>query len=260
MNSSWKVSEDAYGRILKLGELDGIDIFSLTCPNLAITSFNHPERALVLIEYLKALYKGLKQSFVSYSEHIILYYLYKRPGINGIFNTKHFIELCGITEKNIWKKSAASTATEIRSAIVGSEVEDVIVKTVSDNTMIEVAKCSTLHTGERGLNLLELPLIDEDSCNINWSEQEKDALESIRNSINRGESSLLESEDDSSLCTSNLVEIEEYFGKGIEAKTRGNDLSQIQVEEITTIDENKKNKDTFIKEIDVILNEINHKT
>eukprot|EP00826_Nyctotherus_ovalis_P011341 TRINITY_DN12956_c0_g4_i1.p2 TRINITY_DN12956_c0_g4~~TRINITY_DN12956_c0_g4_i1.p2 ORF type:complete len:213 (+),score=80.38 TRINITY_DN12956_c0_g4_i1:761-1399(+) len=212
----------------------------------------------MLIEYLKVLYKGLKQSFVSYSEHIILYYLYKRPGINGMFSTKHFIELCGISDRNVWKRSAASTATEVKSAGVGSDVEELVVKTISDNTMIEAAKCSNLQAG--GLNLLELPFIDEDSCNINWSEQEKDAIESIRNSISRGESSLLESEEANSLCTNNLVEIEEYFGKGTESKPKETDLSQIQVEEITIIDESKKNKDTFIKEIGVILNEINHKS
>ena len=128
INSSYKISDQVYGRIVKLGQLDGIDIFSLTCPDLNINLFDKIEKTSHLLDYLKLLYNGLKQSFPSYSEHIILYYLYKRPGINGIFNTKHFIELCGLTEKYYWKKSAASTATEPRSVVSPSEPEELIVK------------------------------------------------------------------------------------------------------------------------------------
>ena len=225
----------------------------------ACTDTTKPNSAL--LDYMKILYKGLRQSFASYSEHMILYYLYKRPGINGIFSTKHLIEVCGLADKT-WKKSAALSATDVKSTGGTTEADEPVVKIQTpDSSFAEHIKCSTMQTvGEtkKGIDLLELPSVDEENCSLKWPEGEKAELEKIKNGISKGESSLIESESGNSMCTNNLVGIEEDFNEEVKSspKEERADISQIQSEEIVAIEQSKKNKDTFIGEIGDILKEI----
>ncbi len=262
VGDSYTVSDGPYGRVMKLGELDGIIILSLTCPDLDLSPAEEPAP----LDYVKLLYRGLRQSFAPYSEHMILYYLYKRPGINGVLTTKHFTELCGLNEK-AWKKSGATAATEVKST-GGTEVDEPVVKIVGGEpntgtpSLAETVKCSTVDTNEEGgLNLLEFPSVADESYDVTWPEKERKTLECVKKGIDKGESSLVESEANS-MCTNNLVAIEEDAGtsspmKTAEEATEAKDLSRIQVEEVAPEQQQvKKEKNTFIEEIGDILKEI----
>jgi len=256
VGKSYVISENPYGRLIKLGELDGIDIFSLTCPDPNLKACTEFSKSISnILDYIRLIYRGLKQSFASYSEHMILYYLYKRPGINGMLSTKHFSEICGLSEKT-WKKTTATAITEAKST-GGTELDEPIVKIDSqENSISESAKKNISPVKSMGLNLLEIPNVEEGTFTIKYQEKEKLNFENLRNGINKGESSLLESEDTSSMCTNNLVSINENFEEDLKVVEKSKDISQIQAEEICVVEEPKKNKDTFINEIGDILKEI----
>jgi len=67
-------SEDnEYAKILCLGELDNILIYSLT--SKVKMSIGCPDN-----EYLRDIYRGLKKTFHPYSEYLLMYYVYRLEG------------------------------------------------------------------------------------------------------------------------------------------------------------------------------------
>jgi hypothetical protein len=257
VGSSALVGDEAYGRVVKLGVLDGIGIYSFTCPDLKIvpatSSFPVP------LEYLRTLYSGLRQSFAPYSEHMILYYMYKRPGVNGVYRARHFIDVCGVNDRT-WKKSATSLATDTKST-GGTETGEPIVNIITaDNTsnasFNDTVKCSTADpNSDKGINFLELPSLAEGSEAVVWPAQARHAIEKVHRRLRQRESSILESES-SSMCTSNLAAIERNEV----------DTSSLCVEEVREVSGIRpedmlaghigKEKNTFIDEIDLLLKEI----
>lgn len=66
--------ECEYGKVVCVGELDNIMIYSVTNPSkLEVGSPN--------TDYLRNIYLGLKKTFSPYSEYLIMYYIYRIEGI-----------------------------------------------------------------------------------------------------------------------------------------------------------------------------------
>jgi len=151
LNDYSVISEEPYGKIINLGEHEGISIFSLTCPNVSVEPIK--EKTGELANYIKLLYDTMKESFLDYSENMILYYLYKRTGINQLFSTKDLYELI--------KKEAV---------IENLNKED----------------------KDKGMDLLEIPIIDEENLIAIHSEKDRTEFEVIKAKINKGESVLVE--------------------------------------------------------------------
>lgn len=175
--SDCTVSENCYGKILNLGEHEEIPIVSLTCPDVSVAPIKESDKAPEVSSCIKLLYDRLKESFSFYSEQMILYYLYKRPGINGVFSTKELYEFINGTVKleNEVKKNEGTKTTP----------ED-----------------------DKGIDLLDLPTFDEESMTATCSDRDKKMFEAAREKIVKGQSSLLESESEALVHTKNLVGIE----------------------------------------------------
>ena len=68
-----KNEQNDYGRILCLGDLDNIIIYSISSKTkLPIGS---PDT-----DYLRNIYQGLKKTFHPYSEYLLMYYVYRLEG------------------------------------------------------------------------------------------------------------------------------------------------------------------------------------
>lgn len=284
LNSSYDVSDEPYGKIIRLGILEGIPILSLTHPGTKeITPLqpNDPTAPALSLDYLKLIYKGLKQSFACYSDQLILYYLYKRPGVNGLMKTKQLCEICGLSE-SLWKKSGVSAGglTTERRSTGGTENEEPIVKIQDNNNTSSLsegkadleeekssgkASLTPLKTND-ALNLLEFPSIEQESYEVKWSVKDIEEVKKMRESIAKGESSLIEaaqnnagSADNNSLCTNNVgcisEEINESSGSESIKVEEVRELSRIGGEELV----GAKEKNTFIDEIGLLLKEIGGK-
>eukprot|EP00826_Nyctotherus_ovalis_P062805 TRINITY_DN914_c0_g1_i1.p1 TRINITY_DN914_c0_g1~~TRINITY_DN914_c0_g1_i1.p1 ORF type:complete len:111 (+),score=23.02 TRINITY_DN914_c0_g1_i1:778-1110(+) len=108
---------------------------------------------------------------------MVLYYLYKRPGINGVFSTKELYEFINGAVKS------------------GSEI-------MEENTN------KLIPEERKGIDLLELPIFDEESMTATCSDKDKKTFEAAKEKIAKGQSSLLEFESEALVHTKNLVGIE----------------------------------------------------
>ena len=82
----YQTKSNCFYDILKcVGELDGINIYSISSKN---SSIEPPD-----IEYLRTIYNGLLKTFHPYSEYLIMYYLYLLDGIKNYFSIKELEEI-----------------------------------------------------------------------------------------------------------------------------------------------------------------------
>ena len=82
----FQTKSNCFYDILKfVGELDGINIYSLSSKN---KDFEPPD-----IDYLKIIYNGLLKTFHPYSEYLIMYYIYLLDGIKNFFSIKELEEV-----------------------------------------------------------------------------------------------------------------------------------------------------------------------
>ena len=107
--SPYQTNSNCFYDILKsIGELDGINIYSLSSKN---NNIEKPD-----IEYLKIIYSGLLKTFHPYSEYLIMYYIYSLDGIKNFFSIKELEEIFTqnkINNRGIGHSSSISSETNL---------------------------------------------------------------------------------------------------------------------------------------------------
>lgn len=77
-----------HNSVTKLGTLEHLDIFCLTHCTQSLIEFAVPP-----IELARRLFHAYKHAFYNYSEHFILYYLYRRDQIRDAYSIKDLVEV-----------------------------------------------------------------------------------------------------------------------------------------------------------------------
>ena len=107
--SPYQTNSNCFYDILKsIGELDGINIYSLSSKN---NNVEPPD-----IDYLRIIYNGLLKTFHPYSEYLIMYYIYLLDGIKNFFSIKELEEIFfqnKINNKGIGHVSSISSETNL---------------------------------------------------------------------------------------------------------------------------------------------------
>ena len=107
--SPYQTNSNCFYDILKsIGELDGINIYSLSSKN---NNIEPPD-----IDYLRIIYNGLLKTFHPYSEYLIMYYIYLLDGIKNFFSIKELEEIFfqnKINNKGIGHVSSISSETNL---------------------------------------------------------------------------------------------------------------------------------------------------
>lgn len=107
--SPYQTNSNCFYDILKsIGELDGINIYSLSSKN---NNVEPPD-----IDYLRIIYNGLLKTFNPYSEYLIMYYIYLLDGIKNFFSIKELEEIFfqnKINNKGIGHVSSISSETNL---------------------------------------------------------------------------------------------------------------------------------------------------
>lgn len=75
-----------YGKLIKLGELEKIQIISVSSPTQK--QIKSPDCSL-----LKVLYTSLKKAFSPYSNFLIMYYLYRQDGVKSYFSMSDLLNI-----------------------------------------------------------------------------------------------------------------------------------------------------------------------
>ena len=209
VNEFYTISEEIYGKVIKLGEHDGINIFSLTCPDVTVMPIKETDKIASLKDYLRNLYTGLKEAFPVYSEHMILYYLYKRSGINSVFSVKELQEAINQVKEDIVKEEIIKEI--VKEEIVKEEVkEEIKEEIVKEEVKEEIVKEEIVETAPEefkgGIDLLSFPNVNDEDFTAELSENEKKSIENAKEIISKSDNPLMEVED--IVCTRNLVGIE----------------------------------------------------
>ena len=102
----YQTKSNCFYDVLKcIGELDGINIYSLSSSN---NDIEPPD-----IDYLKLIYNGLLKTFFPYSEYLIMYYIYLLDGIKNYFSIKDLEEVFNQNKMNNGHISSISSETNI---------------------------------------------------------------------------------------------------------------------------------------------------
>ena len=160
--SPYQTNSNCFYNILKsIGELDGINIYSLSSKN---NNIEPPD-----IDYLRIIYNGLLKTFHPYSEYLIMYYIYLLDGIKNFFSIKELEEIFfqnKINNKGIGHVSSISSETNLTIGEVQNQ-----------NKLFWISPLDNENRNNIKNNLNNNQIITKN--NLNKIEYSKDSIEAI---------------------------------------------------------------------------------
>jgi hypothetical protein len=83
--------------VVKLGSLEQLDILCLTYTPEKLSQI---ELAPPSVATVRRLFDAYRHAFYNYTEHFIMYYLYKREQVRATYTVKELLEVVGITQEH----------------------------------------------------------------------------------------------------------------------------------------------------------------
>ena len=162
--SPYQTNSNCFYDILKsIGELDGINIYSLSSKN---NNIEKPD-----IDYLRIIYSGLLKTFHPYSEYLIMYYIYLLDGIKNYYSIKDLEEVFSKNKNNIKGSGHISSVSSETNMTIGevqnqnklfgisssnSKNENIIKNNLLNNNIQNVIKNNINENNEKSKDLIEV--------------------------------------------------------------------------------------------------------
>ena len=161
----YQTKSNCFYDVLKcLGELDGINIYSLSSKNNEIEP---PD-----IDYLRIIYNGLLKTFHPYSEYLIMYYIYLLDGIKNFFSIKELEEV--FSQNKINNRGTGHISS------ISSETNLTIGEVQNQNKLFGIAP-----SNNKNENIIKNNLLNYNNQNITKNkinknqENSKDSIEAV---------------------------------------------------------------------------------